>query len=218
MRLFALSLRAQRSPDPETQATRELVEVVKLEIFRNELEPALWSTALAVSGGTRETALAEYARLRVRQLSIERPPASRMFEGRLLKAGRRIRSVRDLLELMNRGGRHNLPRPKLSIAGLALLMTGTTACAVCAMQLLAPRTPDRLEGSLFLLAPLAGVVAVFAAMISRAVLPKVRVRHDWNHWVAIAGIIACLGSLCLGSKLVISKSPELILLLLSDRN
>lgn len=218
MRLFTLSLRAQRSADPEARATRELVELVRLEIFRNELEPALWSAALAVTGGTRENALAEYARLRVRQLSIERPPASRVFEGRLLKAGRRIRSVRDLLELMNRGGRHNLPKPKLSIAGLALLMSGTTACAICAVQLFAPPALGHFEGPLFLFAPLAGLVAVLAALVSRAVLPKVRVRYDWNHWVAIAGIIACLGSLYLGSKLVVSESPGAILELISDRN
>jgi hypothetical protein len=216
MRLFALVPRAQRNPDPEVQANRELVELVSLEIFRNELEPVLWSTAIAAVGADRQAALAEYARLRVRQLSIERPPSSRVFEGRLLKSGRRIRSVQDLLSLMNRGGRNNLPKPKLSVAWLALLMFGTTASSVCAMQLLDARTPGRLEDSLLLLSPLAGLAAVIVALLSRACLPKVRVRHDWNNWVAIAGVIACLGSLCLGSKLIVSKSPELIRHLLSD--
>lgn len=217
MRLFALVPRAPQSPDPEALANRELVELVSLEIFRNELEPALWSAALAVTGGSREAALTEYARLRVRQLAIERPPASRVFEGRLLKTGRRIRSAQDLLALMNRGGCNNLPKPKLSIPWLALLMTGTTASAVCASQLLAPGTLDYLKSTL-LFPPLAGLVAVLAALASRAVLPKARVRHDWNDWVAIAGLIACLASLGLGSKLVISRSPELILQLLSDRD
>ena len=217
MRLFALASRTPQGPDPEAQANRELVELVSLEIFRNELEPVLWSAAIAVGGSDRQASLAEYARLRVRQLSIERPPASRMFEGRLLKSGRRIRSVQDLLSLMNRGGSNNLPKPKLTVAWLVLLMIGTTASSVCAMQLLEQRAPDRLEDML-LLSPLAGLVAALAALVSRAFLPKVRVRQDWNNWVAIAGVIACLGSLCLGSKLIVSKSPELIRQLLSDRD
>jgi hypothetical protein len=218
MRLFSLVPRAQRGPDPEEQANRELIELVRLEIFRNELEPVLWSSALSASGGVREAALAEYARLRVRQLSRERPPASRIFEGRLLKAGRRIRSVQDLLVLMNRGDRDNLPKPKLSITGLALLMIGTTASTVCAAPLLGPLSPDRLDGTLLLVAPLAGLVAVFAALFSRAILPKVRVRHDWNNWVVIAGLVTCAGSLCIGSRLIISESPDLILQLLSLRD
>ncbi|MCW1914486.1 hypothetical protein OJ996_12935 [Luteolibacter sp. GHJ8] len=218
MRLFSLVLRPATKPDPETEANRELVEFVRLEIFRNELEPALWSSALSWSGGVRETALVEYARLRVRQLSIERPPASRVFEGRLLKAGRRIRSAQDLLALVNRGDAGNLPKPKLSFAGLFLLMLGTSALAASASPLYAPRFLNQAELEVLPFTPLVGLVAVLFAMVSRAILPKARVRQDWNHWVAIVGILACIGSFCIGSKLIISESPELILQLLSLRD
>jgi len=200
----------------EAEIDRELAEIVRLEIYRGQLEPAAWSVALFTAGGVRDEALKEYTRIRMQELSGERPNKSHSFNGRLLKR-QGIRSVRDLLDRSNRGDRLNLPKPKLAVIWLVLLMIGTTGSALCLAMFFEPLMPDHMENRILLTSPLLGLSAVVAALFARVILPKFQVRHGWNSWVAIASAVACAGCLYLGSKLAFApETPALIQHLLSD--
>ncbi len=209
MRTCALVSWRRQPAASEAGIDRELAELVGLEILRNELDPAAWSRALAATDGVRQDALAEYTRIRIRQLSADRPARASVFAGRHLKR-RSVRSVQDILERSNRGDRLNLPKPKLSLAALVILMLGITASTVCLVKWFEPFVPVQLRTWLPLWGPLAGVSAVLGALLARSLLPKFTVRHDWNTWVAIVGVTACSASLYLGSKLVVLDPPELI--------
>ena len=213
MKSFTLSAAVHKLAAKEISLDREIAERVGQEILRNTLEPGAWATALAASGGKKQDALAVYARLRIRQLSSEREnrnAKARSFEARRLTTCLGIKTVQDLLSRSNHGGRLNLVRPKLSFTWLTILMIGSTGTIACAARLLAHVLPDRTEQYLLMSAPLVGLAVVFAALLSRIVLPKAWVMQGWNTGLYLAGTVACFGSLFFGAKVVARTPPAVI--------
>jgi hypothetical protein len=213
MKSFTLAAAVHKLTSPAGQLDPEIAERVGQEILRDQLEPGAWATALAASGGERQDALAVYARIRIRKLATERrtrQAKSRSFEARRLTTCLGIKTVQDLLDRSNRGGRLNLLRPKLSVTWLLILMIGSTGSIACLVRLLEPFMPDRFEKLALLAAPVLGIVAVGIALLSRALLPKNWVMQGWNTGLALAGSMACFGSLYLGAKLVARTPPAAI--------
>ncbi|WP_367875165.1 hypothetical protein [Luteolibacter sp. Populi] len=204
-RMVTLAAAVHKLVAPEIQLDREIAERVGQEILRDDLEPAAWATALATSGGKRQDALACYARIRIRKLASERQTRqakSKSFEARRMNTCLGIKTVQDLLNRSNRGGRLNLLRPKVSVIWLFILLLGSTGTLACLARLLEPLIPDRFEKLALLAAPVAGLAIVLGSMILRAMLPKHWVMQGWNIAMAMTGTMACFGSLYLGSKLI----------------
>lgn len=213
MKTVTLSAAVHKLVAKDVHLDRDIAERVGQEILRNTLEPGAWATALAASGGKRQDALAVYARLRIRQLVSERESRhakARSFEARRLTTCLGIKTVQDLLDRSNRGGRLNLVRPKLSLTWLTILMVGSTGTIACAARLLANVLPGRLEHYLLMSAPLVGLAVVFAALLSRIILPKSWVMQGWNTGLYLAGTVACFGSLFFGAKVVARTPPAVI--------
>lgn len=211
----AVTLRAavHKLVSPEAHLDREIAERVGQEILRQALEPGAWATALAASGGRRQDALAAYARLRIQHLSMERKSRhakSQSFEARRLNTCLGIKTVQDLLNRSNRGGRLNLVRPKLSFTWLMILMIGSTGSIACLARLLAHVMPGRSENWLLMSAPALGGAVVLAALVSRLLLPKAWVMQRWNTGLCLAGTLACFGSLFFGAK-VVARTPPAVM-------
>jgi len=213
MKTFTLSAAVHKLVAKEVNLDRDIAERVGQEILRNTLEPGAWATALAASGGKKQDALAVYARLRIRQLASDRESRhakAKSFEARRLTTCLGIKTVQDLLNRSNSGGRLNLVRPKLSLAWLMILMVGSTGSVACAARLLANVLPGRMENYLLMSAPLVGLAVVLAALLSRMVLPKSWVMQGWNTGLCLAGTVACFGSLFFGAKVVARTPPAVI--------
>lgn len=213
MRTTTLRAAVHKLVSPQTDLDREIAERVGQEILRNTLEPGAWATALAVSGGKRQDALAAYARMRIQQLSLDRRSRyakSQSFEARRLNTCLGIKTVQDLLNRSNRGGRLNLVRPKLSFCWLMILMIGSTGSIACLARLLANVMPGRAEHWLLMSAPALGSAVVLAALVSRMILPKAWVMQGWNTGLYFAGTLACFGSLFFGAKVVARTPPAVI--------
>ena len=213
MKTVTLRAAVHKLVSPQGDLDREIAERVGQEILSNTLEPGAWATALAVSGGKKQDALAVYARLRIQHLSVARKSHHakfQSFEARRLNTCLGIKTVQDLLNRSNRGGRLNLVRPKLSVTWLMILMVGSTGSVACLARLLANVMPGRLEHWLLMSAPLLGVAVVLAALISRMLLPKAWVMQGWNTGLCLAGTIACFGSLFFGAK-VVARTPPAVM-------
>ncbi|MCW1914485.1 hypothetical protein OJ996_12930 [Luteolibacter sp. GHJ8] len=213
MKTITLAAAVHKLVSPEPQLDPEIAERVGQEILRDQLEPGAWATALAASGGKKQDALAVYARIRIRKLANERrtrQAKSRSFEARRLNTCLGIKTVQDLLDRSNRGGRLNLIRPKLSVIWLLILMLGCTGSMACLARLLEPFMADRFEKPALFAAPFAGIAAVGFALLARALMPKNWVMHGWNTGLSFVGAMACFGSLYLGAKLVARTPPAAI--------
>lgn len=213
MKTTTLRAAVHKLVSPQADLDREIAERVGQEILRNSLEPGAWATALAASGGKKQDALAVYARLRLQHLSVDRKnrhAKTQSFEARRLNTCLGIKTVQDLLDRSNRGGRLNLVRPKLSFIWLMILMIGSTGSIACLARLLANVLPGRSEHWLLMSAPVLGGVIVLAALISRLLLPKAWVMQGWNTGLCLAGTIACFGSLVFGAK-VVARTPPAVM-------
>ncbi|QJE95586.1 hypothetical protein [Luteolibacter luteus] len=213
MKPITLRAAVHKLVSPQAVLDREISERVGQEILRQTLEPGAWATALAVSGGKKQDALAAYARLRIQHLSSERKnqyAKSQSFEARRLNTCLGIKTVQDLLNRSNRGGRLNLIRPKLSLTWLMILLIGSTGSIACLARLFANVMPGRSEHWLLMSAPFLGTGVVLAALISRLLLPKSWVMQGWNTGLYLAGTVACFGSLFFGAKVVARTPPAVI--------
>ncbi|WP_193211735.1 hypothetical protein [Luteolibacter marinus] len=213
MRLFAVTLPAKR-PAPTSRAIDpEIAEQVGQEILKNELEPAAWANALAVSGGRRQEALAAYARIRMQQVASrnrQRRAKAKSFEARRLTTCLGVKTVQDLLQRSNRGGQLNLAKPRLSFIWLAILLLGSAGTIASAGRLFGEFIPDRIERLIPAVALICGFITVGGVLLLRVVLPKRWVMLGWNLGLASACSLACFGSLCFGAKLIAHTSPEVI--------
>jgi hypothetical protein len=210
MKTTTLAAAVHKLVSPEPRLDPDIAERVGQEILRDRLEPGAWATALAASGEKKQDALAAYARIRIRKLADERrnrQAKSSSFEARRLNTCLGIKTVQDLLDRSNCGGRLNLIRPKLSVIWLLILMIGCTGSMACLARLLEPFMPDRFEKLTLLMAPLVGIAAVGFALLSRALMPRSWVMQAWNSGLAFIGTMACFGSLYLGAKLVARTPP-----------
>lgn len=190
-----------------------VAELVGQEIIQNKLEPGAWATALAAGGGKRQDALAAYARIRMRQVTAQRRMRRakvQSFEARRLNTCLGVKTVQDLLDRSNRGGRLNLLKPRLSVVWLGLLMVGSAGAVASSGRLLGDLVPDRFDRWLPAMALLCGLSAVAGVLTLRALLPKRWVMLGWNTALTTVCSVTCFASLCFGAKLVARTSPEVI--------
>lgn len=191
----------------------EVAEQVGREILESRLEPGAWATALYECDGKRQDALAVYTRLRVRQLTKQRrvrlAKVSR-FESRKLaicmgdQATRDsiARTVQEMLGNTTRGTSMNFAKPKLSIIWLAILFFGTAGTVSSFGRLFAHLLPESIAHPLTLVALLAGVGAVWSAMVLRYYLPKRWIMLGWNSGLVLTCNVLCLSSVFLGTKVI----------------
>jgi|GEM_PF-3084058 len=192
----------------------EVAEQVGREILESRMEPGAWATALYECDGRRQDALALYTRLRVRQLTKKRRirlSKIRSFESRRLtncmgdQAMREsiAKTIQEMLgNAKTRGKPMNFAKPKLSIVWLMVLFFGTAGTVASLGRLLASRLPETFEHPLTLLALLAGVGAVWSALIIRRFLPKRWIMLGWNTGLVFTCNVLCLSSVLLGTKVI----------------
>jgi hypothetical protein len=191
----------------------EVAEQVGREILESRLEPGAWATALYEAGGKRQEALALYARLRVRKLTKQRRirlAKVRSFESRRLakcmgdNETREMiaKTIQDLLVSTRRNQSQNFFKPKLSILWLFVLFLGTAGTVAALGRLLINDIPDSLASPQTLVPLLAGVGAVWGALVLRHFLPKRLVMLGWNTGLVVTCNVLCLTSLFLGTKVI----------------
>lgn len=191
----------------------EVAEQVGREILESKLEPGAWATALYESGGKRQEALALYARLRVRKLTKQRRirlAKVRSFESRRLSKCMGDNETREMIAktiqdmlLNNRSGQSkNFMKPRLSIIWLFVLFIGTAGTVASLGRLFLKDIPESLGNPVTLVSLLAGVGAVWGALVLRVFLPKRWVMLGWNTGLVVTCNVVCLSSLFLGTKVI----------------
>lgn len=209
----ATSSRVERLNPDDSEIDPEIAEWVGQEILADRLEPAAWARALAISIGSREDALAAYARIRMRQLTsrrLMRRSKSLAFEARRTTNCLGVKTVKDLLARSNRGGQSNLLKPRLSYVWLVILMLGCAGSVASLGRLQAGMLPDGVGAWLPGISLACGIGIVVAVLGLRMWLPKRWVMLGWNTGVMAACSLACFGSLWLGAKLIARTSPEVL--------
>lgn len=191
----------------------EVAEQVGREILESKLEPGAWATALYESGGKRQEALALYARLRVRKLTKQRRirlAKVRSFESRRLSKCMGDNETREMIAktiqdmlINNRSGQSkNFMKPRLSIIWLFVLFIGTAGTVASLGRLFLKDIPESLGNPVTLVSLLAGVGAVWGALVLRVFLPKRWVMLGWNTGLVVTCNVVCLSSLFLGTKVI----------------
>jgi hypothetical protein len=213
MKSSATQARKQPKDAGMSSASLEVTEQVGREILESRLDPAVWALALAECNGRKQEAIAAYTRLRTRQLSkVHRLQhvKNRSFETRRIakcmgdNATREslAKTIQDMLynTRSTKGG--NFAKPRLSLIWLALLFVGTAGSVASLGRLFAPQLPEFIVDPLVFVAILAGIGAVWAALVLRFFLPKRWIMLGWNSGLIIACNVACLSSLFLGTKVI----------------
>ncbi|MCU0749370.1 MAG: hypothetical protein MUF13_07480 [Akkermansiaceae bacterium] len=191
----------------------EVAEQVGREILESKLEPGAWATALYESGGKRQEALALYARLRVRKLTKQRRirlAKVRSFESRRLSKCMGDNETREMIAktiqdmlINNRSGQSkNFMKPRLSIIWLFVLFIGTAGTVASLGRLFLKDIPESLGNPVTLVSLLAGVGAVWGALVLRVFLPKRWIMLGWNTGLVVTCNVVCLSSLFLGTKVI----------------
>jgi hypothetical protein len=202
-----------------------IAELVGLEILESRFEPGAWATALAESDGKKQEALAIYARIRIEQLNArskrltekrDRLEARRLVHCLGREAGKlkAIRTVQDLLRGPQSAVKANLPKPKLSVLWLFVLMLGSASFVGTAGRLLAPSLPHNMVHSLSWIAAMSALLSLGVALALWIMLPKSWIRSGWNLGLLTLCNIACLASLLIGTKLIkraITRDEQIVL-------
>jgi hypothetical protein len=191
----------------------EVAEQVGREILESRLEPGAWATALYQCDGRRQDALAVYTRLRVRQLTKQRRvrlAKVSSFESRRLaicmgdQATRDsiARTIQEMLGNPTRGKSINFVKPRISLIWLSILFFGTAGTVSSFGRLFSHLLPQSLAQPLTLIALLAGVGAVWSAMVLRYYLPKRWIMLGWNTGLVLICNVLCISSVLLGTKVI----------------
>jgi hypothetical protein len=191
----------------------EVAEQVGREILESKLEPGAWATALYECGGKRQEAIAQYARIRVRQLTKQRRirlAKVRSFESRRLahcmgdQATRELlaKTIQEMLHSNKRGQPLNFLKPRLSMLWLFILFVGTAGMVASLGRLIGSHLPESLANPLIPISLIAGVASVSGAMLLRHLLPKRWIMLGWNTGLVAVCNVVCLGSLCFGAKVI----------------
>lgn len=180
------------------------------EILNSEFDAGAWARALARVKDSRADVVAEYARIRIHQLMGHENRLRgkvEQLETRRLRSCLGIKSARDLLLRSNRGGRMNLPRPRLPLHWLALLGIGLAGSIASLLRLADERLPEPLlHAAPWLGLVLAGLLVPLLVLASLATPPRT-LRLLWGRGLVALGALACLGSMALGAK-VLEKHPH----------
>jgi hypothetical protein len=192
----------------------EVAEQVGREILESRLEPGAWATALYECDGKRQDALAVYTRLRVRQLTKQRRVRLAKvsnFEARRLAICMGDQATRDSIartvqEMLGnsptRGKAKNFAKPRMSLIWMSILFFGTAGTVSSFGRLFSHLLPESVSHPLTLVALLAGVGAVWSAMVLRYYLPKRWIMLGWNSGLVLTCNLLCLCSVFLGTKLI----------------
>lgn len=208
------SISVKKEADAKKLVTvNEVAEQVGREILESRLDPGAWATALYECGGDRQEALALYARLRVRQLTVKR--RVRLAKVRSLETRRLekcmgdqdtrawiARTIQDMLHSDKRGQTLNFMKPRLSFVWLFVLFIGAAGTTSCLGRLFSSVIPVRLAGMVTPAALCAGMAAVTGVVILRYFLPKRWIMLGWNSGLVLACNVVCLSSLFLGTKVI----------------
>jgi hypothetical protein len=166
--------------------------------------------ALSASGGSRQKALACYARLRIQRLSAHRQLSlekQKSFETRRLVKCYGVKSVRDLLQRAHPERQLNFLKPQISVMLMVILFVGSAGSVGALGRLFHSSMPSELESMLPLLAVLAGLCMVAGAMSLRFFLPKRWIMLGWNSGLLCACSMACFLSMLGGVKLIARAAP-----------
>lgn len=187
----------------------EISKRVGEELLTRNFEPSVWAQALAsVNGGGRDEALAEYSRLRIAHLMGQRQRARERadsMEFRRLHSCLGVTSVKELLHGMSRVGAANLPRPRLPMPWLVIMAIGLGG-SLAAMAHLLPVAATVAAAPWLPAAALGGglLVVLLGAALTR-MLPNDALRWLWGEGAVVACGLACVASLLLGTKLLVSR-------------
>jgi hypothetical protein len=187
-----------------------VAEQVGQEILQNRLDPAVWATALAASGGKKQDALAAYARIRIQRLAKHRKLCHakiKSFESRRLTQCFGVKTVQDLLLRSHPEKQLNFLKPRLSVVSLLILCIGSAGWVGASGRLLGGMLSAGLAGILPVVAVLAGLMVVATAVGLRFMLPKRWIMLGWNTGLLCACTMACFGSLVCGVKLIARAAP-----------
>ncbi|GAA5484566.1 hypothetical protein [Haloferula sargassicola] len=190
------------------EVPEDIVRRVGQEVLSQNFDPATWARALTAVKNRKDEALATYSRLRIVQLMERRErelDRLRKTEFRRLNQCLGVRTVRELLDGMSRVGRGNLPRPKIPFLWLALLFVGSSGFAAAALRLL--NLTFEAESILPIIAvSFAGVVTLLILAVGRF-SPSHVVHWLWGEGVTVACMVACAGSLMMGTKVML-RTPR----------
>lgn len=191
----------------------EVAEQVGLEILKSQLEPGTWAIALYECEGNRHEALALYTKLRIRSLTKQR--RFRLAKVRSLESRRLLhcmgdqttreaiaRTIHELLGHPTRGNPKNFLRPKSSLMWLAVLFFGMSGTVASLGRLYDGLLPEVLANLLTLVALLAGVAAVWTAVVIRHLMPRRWMMLGWKAGLVVSCNVLCLCSLFLGAKVI----------------
>lgn len=194
----------------ESEVPRAVTVRVGREILEGRFEAGAWAQALASVKGSREQSVAEYARLRIAQLTAQRSQVREKLathEFRRLHSCLGVSSVKEILKRMNQGGKINIPRPRMPVVWLLVLMIGCAGSVAGLMRLGSDWLPQGIQPWVPLVA-LGGGFGLVAGMVLLSLsLPTSLLHRIWGEGVVIACSAACLASLYLGAK-VLERNPH----------
>jgi len=198
-------LDAVKLEDPVPEAISKRVGE---EVLTRNFEPGVWAQALAAVSGGRDEALAEYSRLRIAQLMGQQKRVrerAESMEFRRLHSCLGVTTVAELLRGMSRVGAANLPRPRLPMLWLAIMAVGLGGCLAAMVNLFAGTSPASTAPWLPVAALCGGLALVALGGVVTRLLPNHVLRWVWGEGAVAACGLACLASLMLGTKLLISR-------------
>ena len=205
------SLRSKQSKTSRRTSLEEISARVGEEVINGRFEPGTWARALASVKGNREDAVAVYAKRRILDLTKERTTAAAKHESlekRRLRACYGVKTVQDILKGMGGSSKAmNLPRPRLPMMGVLLLMLGTTGSFAALTKLSIITVPAGLHHWIPLIALGVGFSTAVATKMLGLVLPPFTLRWVWGHGLIAACAATCIASMLLGAKLM-SRNPD----------
>ncbi|MEM1085717.1 MAG: hypothetical protein AAGI48_16535 [Verrucomicrobiota bacterium] len=193
----------------KTPVSKEITTRVGREILRQDFEPSLWARALATAKGDQDAIVAEYARLRITQLSQSKTTAKKKtdsLEERRLNACLGVKTVQDILNGVGRVSVEDIPRPKAPWIWMLLLVLGLAGCTSTAARLLMGEIPEALRLWMPIFSLSVGLGTVVVMVLCSQFFSRAFVTWAWGPGIVGLASIFCLGSLLLGTKLMM-KNP-----------
>ncbi|MEP4078103.1 hypothetical protein [Haloferula sp.] len=190
------------------QVPEEISSRVGEEILKSEYEPGIWARALAKIDGDQEAIVAEYARLRISQLMRAQTKAREKtdsLEQRRLNACLGVKTVKDILNGIGKVGVVNIPKPRVPWIWMIMLILGVAGCSATLARMVIGEIPDaaRIWVPVFSLG--CGVMVVAVMILSSQFFSRAFVAWAWGPGIVGLSSVACLGSLLLGTKLMMDN-------------
>jgi hypothetical protein len=202
------SIKMENAVKPKRPIPQEISARVGQEILKANFEPGVWARAMAKAQGDQETAISEYARLRISQLMRAQTEArgkTDALEQRRLNACLGVKTVKDILNGIGKVGVVNIPRPRVPWIWMLLLVLGVAGCCASLTRMIMGEIPDALR----LLVPIfslgCGVAVVLLMIFSSQLFSRAFVAWAWGPGIVGLSSVVCIGSLLLGTKLMMDN-------------